>query len=271
MKIFAIRSDSARKAKDLAYLMYYETDKSFYIEIADDVDEWEVPLLLSSYLKNGKKTVDAYHSKLWVQQRIVPPDRQNLGEILKENNLDIYDEFQLLIMSKGRCSQDDYYIHHISNKNLPESFATRFNKRIEDVAPLKNGNLLVFFRNGDIKKCDVNGIIEKANCKSVLLKQENFGTVEILTGGYGVAWGTVLSIPSEKLFEIGKTIELSLDDFKCFAVNRVINVNEACEILGCSRQNIHSLVNRGLLNPLKPNSSGIVFMKNEIVQRKWEH
>ena len=142
-----------KKAKDLAYLMYYETEKSFYIEIADDVDEWEVPLILSSYLKRGKKTVDAYHSKLWVQQRILPPDRQNLGQILKENNLDIYDEFEILKMSKGRCSQDDYYIYPILFENLPKSFTMRFNKRIEDVTPLKNGNLLVFFRNGDIKKC----------------------------------------------------------------------------------------------------------------------
>lgn len=269
MKIFAIRSASMRKAKNLAYLLYYENEKNFYIEIADDVDEWEVPLLLSSYLKNGKKTVDAYHSKLWVQQRIVPPDRQNLGQILKENNLDTYDEFQLLIMSKGRCSQDDYYIHPVLYKNLPKNFAVRFGKRIEEVTPLKNGNLLVFFRNGDIKKCDVNSFIEKAYCRSVLSNNENFSSVEILTDGYGVAWGTVLSIPSEKLFEIGTTIDLSLDDFKCFAANRVINVNEACEILDCSRQNVNNLIKRGILNSIKPNGKSIALMKSEVIQRKW--
>ena len=71
MKIFAIRSDLIRKAKNLAYLIYYENAKSFYVEIADDVDEREVPLLLSSYVKRSKETVDAYHSKLWVKQRIV--------------------------------------------------------------------------------------------------------------------------------------------------------------------------------------------------------
>ena len=144
MKIFAIRSDLIRKAKNLAYLIYYENAKSFYVEIADDVDEREVPLLLSSYVKRSKKTVDAYHSKLWVQQRIVPPYRQNLGQILKENNLDSYDEFELLTMAKERCSQDNYYIYPISQKNLPKSFAMRFDKRVEDIAPLKNGNLLVF-------------------------------------------------------------------------------------------------------------------------------
>ena len=47
MKIFAIRSDLIRNAKNLAYLMYNDNEKSFYIEIVDDVDEREVPLLLS--------------------------------------------------------------------------------------------------------------------------------------------------------------------------------------------------------------------------------
>lgn len=79
-----------------------------------------------------------------MQQRIVPPDRQNLGQILKENNLESYNEFELLTMAKGRCSQDNYYIYPISQKNLPKSFAMRFDKRVEDIAPLKNGNLLVF-------------------------------------------------------------------------------------------------------------------------------
>ena len=77
-----------RKAKNLAYLIYYEKEKTFYIEIPDDADEWETPLILSSYLKKGEKTINSYHSRMWVQQRIVPTDRQNLGQILKENNLE---------------------------------------------------------------------------------------------------------------------------------------------------------------------------------------
>ncbi len=269
MKIFAIRSDSMRKAKNLAYLIYYENEKKFFIEIADDVNEWEVPLLLSSYLKKGKKTVNEYHSKLWVQQRIVPPNRQNIGQILKENNLDSYDEFELLTLSKGRCSQDDYYLYPISYENLPKNFEERFDKKIDDIVPLRNGNILVFFRNGEVKKCDVNAIVEKANCKSILSEYKNFSSVEILTDGYGAAWGTVLSIPNETLYDIGEIINLSIEDFKCFVANRVITVSEACEILDCTRQNINSLIKRGQLNPIKSTSKGIMLMKNEVVSRKW--
>ena len=132
MKIFAIRSESMRKAKNLAYLIYYEKEKTFYIEIPDDADEWETPLILSSYLKKGEKTINSNHSRMWVQQRIVPTDRQNLGQILKENNLENYDEFELLMLSKGRCSQDDYYLYPLSEDKLPADFEVRFSKRIED-------------------------------------------------------------------------------------------------------------------------------------------
>ena len=270
MKIFAIRSDSMRKAKDLAYLIYYENEKTFYIELPQDADEWETPLILSSFLKKGERTVDAYHTKMWVQQRIVPSDRQNLGQILKENGLDSYDEFDLLMLSKGRCAQDDYYVQAISRERLPADFEERFNRRIEDVVPLHNENLLAFFRNGKIKKCDVASYVDRANARSVLSSYEKFGAVEIQTDGYGVAWGTILSISNEKLYDMGTEIDLRPDDFKCFAVNRIISVAEACEILDCSRQNVNDLISRGKLTPVASKGNQTLLMKNEVLQRKWD-
>ena len=95
MRAFAIRDEEEQRIKDLAHLIYYEKDKRFYIEVPDDADVWETPLLLASFVKRGKRTIDSYWSKVWVQQRIVPTDRQNLGQILKANGLEEYDEFQL--------------------------------------------------------------------------------------------------------------------------------------------------------------------------------
>ena len=77
-----------------------------------------VPLHIINPL--SEKTIGAYWSKVWVQQRIIPSDRQNLGRILKDNGLDSYDEFKLLTMTDGRCSQDYYYITAVSEKNLPD-------------------------------------------------------------------------------------------------------------------------------------------------------
>ena len=47
MKIFVIRDETDNARKDLAYLLYYETDKRFYIELPEDADPWETPLLLA--------------------------------------------------------------------------------------------------------------------------------------------------------------------------------------------------------------------------------
>ena len=47
MRIFAIRDEELHDQNILAYLLYYEQAKSFYIELPDDADLWATPLLLS--------------------------------------------------------------------------------------------------------------------------------------------------------------------------------------------------------------------------------
>lgn len=84
MKISVIRDDKIT-GKDLGYLFYYEHPEKFFIEIPGHVDEWESPLILSSLVRRGIRSVDAYWSGIWVQQRIVPVDRQNLGQIVEKD------------------------------------------------------------------------------------------------------------------------------------------------------------------------------------------
>lgn len=125
MKIFAIRDESADEQKDLAYLFYYEHEKKFYIELPQGVDPWEMPLLLDSFVKQNETTVNSYWSKMWVQQRIIPAERQNIVEILRDNQLEEYDEYELLMLAMGRCAQDEYYLVPMEEKNLPEDIRQR--------------------------------------------------------------------------------------------------------------------------------------------------
>lgn len=55
MKIFAVRDEDNTTNKAVAYLFYYEKEKRFYIELPEEADPWETPLILSSFLKKGKK------------------------------------------------------------------------------------------------------------------------------------------------------------------------------------------------------------------------
>ncbi len=138
MKIYVIRNNEDSPLKDLGYLFFF-TENMFYIELPKDINEWETPLILSSFVKKKQYTVGAYFTNLWVQQRIIPIDRQNLGQILKDNNLKEYDEFQLLVLANGRCAQDEYYITEISEDELPLEIKER----------LKNGKRFIPVLNNE--------------------------------------------------------------------------------------------------------------------------
>lgn len=270
MKIFAIRDEYDNANKDLAYLLYYDRSKSFYIELPDDADSWETPLILESFLKKGETTVNSYWSKVWVQQRIVPTDRQNLGQVLKDNGLSEYDEYDMLMLSMGRCSQDDYYLIQIDEFALPREIIDRLATKIDDVVPLEDFNLLVFFRNGNVKKCSLKNHFKKYCQFNIVLNNPNlFEQVQIQPGGYGITWDTALNISDSVLYEHGRPVPLSASDFVSFAKHRIINRAEAAELLDCSRQNIDDLTKRGKLHPIKTSAKNTLYLKSEIIKRSW--
>ena len=271
MKVFAIRDEEEYSNKDLAYLIYYEADKRFYIELPDDADPWGTPLLLASFAKKGYKTINSYWSRLWVQQRIVPTDRQNLGQVLKDNALTEYNEFDLLMLGHGRCAQDSYYLVPIDEAVVLKKFGERYAKKVEDVIPLNNNSLLVFFRNGEVKRCDINNLKKDDRFfKPVLASKALFDRVSVQTGGYSIYWGENAVIPDSVLYDIGINIPLCMDDFISFLANRVISTAEAAKLLNCTRQNISDLVARDKLHPVKTEDKIKFFLKSEIMQRMWK-
>ena len=271
MKLFAIRDESAINRIDLAYLLYYEVEKRFYIELPENADPWETPLLLSSFIKKGETSINSYWSKIWVQQRIIPTDRQNLGQVLKDNHLQEYDEFDLLMLSMGRCAQDDYYLARIEEDQLPAQIQKRFKMLIEDVVPLDNFALLVFFRDGSVRKCNIGDHYKNASSFQVLFKNKDyFYAVNLQPGGHGIEWDINLSVNAATLYRMGTKVPLTVSDFQNFITHRVVNVAEAAEILGCSRQNIEYLTKTGKLHPIKSSEKNTLYLKSEILKRNWQ-
>lgn len=269
MRIFAIRDETLPSDDVLGYLIYYERAKAFYIELPDDADPWTTPLLLSSFVKRGQHSVGSYWSRLWVQQRIIPQDRQNIGQVLKENGLDEYDEFKLLMLTMGRCAQDECYLQEISPSDLPPLLIDRWKCKIEDVVPLSSFRLLVFFRNGEVRITDVGAMAEShPECKPYLTRKERFNAVEVQPDGYGIMWSDRAVLSDRELLESGVSVPLSSEDFVSFVQHRIVNVNEASQILGCSRQNIDDLIRRGKLHPIRQDEKNKLFLRNEIIQRK---
>ena len=179
--------------------------------------------------------------------------------------------YELLMLAMGRCAQDDQYLVPIEEKELPGEIKKRFATRIEDVLPLDDYCLLVFFRDGMIKKCDLKKHFEKTKGFQILLKKpEYFEHVQMQIGGYGVAWDVNMSVSDSVLYRMGKTVPLTAADFRNFVTHRVINATEAAELLGCSRQNIIDLTKRGKLHPLKTSDKNTLYLKSEILKRNWQ-
>lgn len=271
MKIYAIKDGLDKKNRELAYLFYYEKEEKFYIEIPDQIDSTKLPIVLALFYERGYRTINSYYSKQWVMDRIIPPDRQNIAQILKNAGLDHYDEFQLLIKSKGRCSQDSCYIEEIHEDQLPKFFKERNGHKVVEVTPLDNHKILVFFRSGTARKVNVKDLVgKKREFYRVLNEEKIFNRVNVSVGGQGIEWSLDLVISCEELYHSGVEVPLSLNDIKCFINKSVIDTKQASELLECSKQNINDLVKKGRLIPIKENQKYKLFLESEVLERIWK-
>ena len=96
----------SRKARPCAHLEYDTETGEYSIRIAEGVTPDEVPMMMGPAW-----------SRRWVEERVVPAGRQNLGEILRAHGLEEYDEFALLEAGRGVSSQDYFVVR------LPEESA----------------------------------------------------------------------------------------------------------------------------------------------------
>lgn len=201
MCIYAIRDDNL-PGKDLGFLIAFPSTGECYIELPSGADEWETPLLLSSFVKRGEYSVNAHWTREWMRQRIVPEDRQNLGQVLKENGLMEYDELQLLLLADGRCAQDSCYIAPV--EALPEDIQKRQAYKLEKIEPRENFSLHAHFRDGKVADIDAKALLGgRRQFAPILQRQSIFDTVSLQTAGYGIQWGQNCRVSDKELYDAG--------------------------------------------------------------------
>ncbi|CBK73541.1 hypothetical protein CIY_06270 [Butyrivibrio fibrisolvens 16/4] len=118
MRVFTIRDDEIDKVNGIGYVLYFERDDSYVIELIETLNEWNAPLLFAGLVKKGIYTIPKNIARLWVEERVIPSGRQNIGIILRNAKLMKYNEAKLLALSKGRSSQDSCYLEEIKKKNF---------------------------------------------------------------------------------------------------------------------------------------------------------
>ena len=92
-------------------VLTYDSDRQiWHIDIAPERNWEDTPLSLAIYIRTGKFSLDERESLAWVQDRIVPPNRQNINQLLNAANLDEYDEYGLIRKTSGVSPNDALYL-----------------------------------------------------------------------------------------------------------------------------------------------------------------
>ena len=264
MIVFEIRNEAAGR-RLLGYLTFYERSRRFFAELLRDLDEWSAPFMFIGHVKRNIYSIDSVWSGKFVAQRIIPPDRQNLGSILKENGLKSYDELKLLMLCEGRCAQDDLCLVRIQEKDILPDIQKRMHEKVLDVMALRDYKALVFFRDGMSRMIDIKKLCaDNRLFGNILRSEEVFRNIRVSPGGNGIEWGEERFLAAEMLRQSGKTADVTYDDLLGFVRTRLTDTAETAKILNCSRQYVKQLGDQERLLPLREGGNSCIYVKSEI-------
>lgn len=247
---------------NIGCLICYEKSEDCVVELIDGIDEWSAPLLFDKFVKDKIYTIPRKASKMWVEERVIPSDRQNLAVILKNHKLKEYNIFKLLDISKGKCAQDNMYIEAINK--LPEYVGRRNEEYIRECVTLSNGRLLCFFNDGMSRIIHLEELMDIDKIEYVLRDEKLYRSMRIVTGGRCISFNNSIDIPSYRLRLSGEQIQLSLDDFITFARLNLLDTTDSCNMLECTRQNLAYLARTDKLLPIMENVRGSLYLRSDL-------
>jgi hypothetical protein len=251
MRVYAIHDEELERTEPVGYLYCYEKANAYIIEICEDLNEWEAPLLFQGLINKGIYTVLKDISLLWVRERVIPSGRQNIGLILKNANLREYNERALLSLSEGRCSQDACFLSEIPKSEVSDQIRKRKLTNVLECFPSEDGQIICLFRDQMVSKVDLKQIAKKNKKVESLLRNEDIiRTVKIGVGGYSIVFNDSIEIAKTDLRKEEWIIPISAGDFYQFVNRNILNSFQTCEKLECSRQNLSYLVKTKQIRPV---------------------
>lgn len=165
MREYTIKS--TRKGRDYIWGTLYYSDKTskFHIKFRCALDEMKKdkpPAMIHRFMTNGRTELDAELSLLWVSERIIPKDRQNIADILRENNLTTYREIDMLELSMGKCTLDDIYLTRICPGCGKEKKLSEFGYRTMENGEIRHQSWCKECRQSTSNtECDINSKTNK--------------------------------------------------------------------------------------------------------------
>ncbi len=265
MKILEIRDEY--DDREAGILLYYEKSHCFIVELTDGSDEWTAPFMFASYAKKGTLTIPRSDSLAWVRSRIIPPSRQNIDMILRNHHLKEYDEMKFLELSEGRCSQDSLYVKPVAE--LPEYVRGRQERNVTECCILAGRKFLCIFADDTVRRIDMNRLAGIRDVDKIVNNVSLSESCKVGAGGYFITFNNSIDIPAETLYKEGDRIMLTGSELIAFARNVIADTTQACDVLGCSRQNISYMVRQGYLVPVKEGVKGNLYLKGDVMRNLW--
>ncbi len=260
MKTFSIHDKSMESYKAIGYLFYFERNKEFVIELNNNLNEWDAPLLFQKKVHDGEYTILNELASLWVRERIIPSGRQNISEILANSKLSEYSEYALLNITKGVCSMDECYLEDISYDDIPDSIKKRRTDNISDCFLTDSNCMVCLFNDNTVNKVSLKKLSSDFDGINYVLKHDVLRkNLRIDGGGYTISFDNNVVVPAKLLKSDKYSEQITAEDFLAFAKNGLTDTSGACNILECSRQNISYLVREGKLNPVINDSKEKIF------------
>lgn len=106
LKKFLIREPGQLPVGELIY----DTDLQEFTLTVYDTETAHIPAFMYFMCRFGMTTVRGDLAMCFVHERLVPPDRANISQILADLKLPYYDEVLLLEAMHGRCVMDDFLV-----------------------------------------------------------------------------------------------------------------------------------------------------------------
>ena len=258
---------------EVGTLLYYEGDRAFVIELREELDAWTAPLMFAGMVEQGIYTVPRELGILWVRERIIPPDRQNIAAILANHHLKEYDEMKFLELSGGRCAQDGMMIER--QEELPDYVLHRQKRNLVDVVPCDENELLCFFVDETVRKVALGSLKDgktdealREGIQPVLQNRALYESCRVGSGGYYATFNDSIDLPASLLYRSGKRVPLSLKDFYAFVRKNLPDTTASSLLLGCTRQNLAYMVKQGRITPVREEVKGNLYLKGDLLRSR---
>ena len=116
LRRFAIKDESYSPSDACAVLSYDEETDQYAIEIPEEVNPDRLPAIPGLLARKGIRSIGDRFARQFVKERVVPAERQNIGQILRDVGMAYYSEFPLLVYCSGRCCMDEFWLEEIGGE-----------------------------------------------------------------------------------------------------------------------------------------------------------